>query len=89
MPIKNKANVNYTNPIKRSNSADQAVMNYASTSPNIQGAVIRSIPAHAGGDTWHTGGTDPNAKEHITVEFKDAAGNHITTKHIDRNGKAC
>lgn len=41
----------------------------------------------SGKRSWHTGGTDPNAKEHLTVEMLDANGNHITTLHIGRNGK--
>ncbi|OAA52146.1 Ribonuclease H-like protein [Cordyceps fumosorosea ARSEF 2679] len=41
-----------------------------------------------GGESWHRGGTDPNSPEHITVEYKDAKNGHITTKHINREGKA-
>lgn len=44
---------------------------------------------NSGGLTWHTGGTDPNSPEHLTVEYKDSRGQHVTTKHIDRNGYAC
>ena len=31
----------------------------------------------------HTGGTDLNAPNHVTVEYKDSGGEHITTKHVN------
>ncbi|KAK4151711.1 hypothetical protein C8A00DRAFT_45114 [Chaetomidium leptoderma] len=68
-PIADVSDIEFTNELKRTPSAEQAV--------------------HRGGETWHTGGTDPNAPEHLTVEFLDSNGDHVTTKHIDRNGQAC
>ena len=43
----------------------------------------------SGGASWHSGGTDPNAPVHLTVEYLDSHGKHVTTKHIDKNGNAC
>ena len=34
---------------------------------------------------FHRGGTDPDAPLHMTVEFQDAEGKHITTLHLDRD----
>ncbi|KAM7187658.1 hypothetical protein V8F33_011125 [Rhypophila sp. PSN 637] len=55
----------------------------------ISYAVVKGTPTWTGDLTWHTGGNDPNAPEHLTVELKDSNGNHVTTKHIDRNGNPC
>ncbi|KAH8160575.1 hypothetical protein CIB48_g7665 [Xylaria polymorpha] len=90
MPLNSNGNVAYTNPLKRTPSADAAVVQYSYTdSRPIASAVVRCTPAQSGGNTWHTGGNDPQSPEHLTVEYKDSSGNHITTKHIDRNGNAC
>ncbi|EJD54270.1 hypothetical protein AURDEDRAFT_156050 [Auricularia subglabra TFB-10046 SS5] len=32
--------------------------------------------------TEHSGGTNPREGNHVTVVFKDGAGNHITTHHV-------
>ncbi|KAK4653425.1 hypothetical protein QC762_0083460 [Podospora pseudocomata] len=88
--ITDASGVSFTNPLKRTPSAEQAVMTYArNDSRPITFGLVKGTPAWKGDETWHTGGTDPNAPEHLTVELKDSNGNHITTKHIDRNGNAC
>ncbi|KAL2134919.1 hypothetical protein VTI74DRAFT_10411 [Chaetomium olivicolor] len=82
--------VSFTNAHKRTTSAENAVISYSQTdSRDLATAIVKCTPKSAGEDTWHVGGSNPNAPEHLTVEFKDSNGNHVTTKHIDRNGRAC
>lgn len=99
--------VEYTNPIKRTDSVDQAVIAYSKTdtrdiasarvncTPRPELVTPLSLPLSAhnlhskrGENTWHTGGTDPNAPEHVTVVYEDSNGQHVTVKHVGRNGKA-
>ncbi|KAM3549193.1 hypothetical protein MY1884_005500 [Beauveria asiatica] len=89
MVLDSSSKISFTSEHKRSSSAEDAVKAYAQTdSRSIETALVKSIPKKAGGDTWHVGGTNANAPEHITVEFWDASGGFITTKHIDRQGNA-
>ncbi|AEO68226.1 72a36eb6-7895-4f40-b13d-97c2a2ff81f6 [Thermothielavioides terrestris] len=89
-PITDVNDVAFTDELKRTRSAEEAVIAYSQQDTrDLSSAVVRCTPAHVGGNTWHTGGSDPNAPEHLTVEYKDRNGNHVTTKHIDRNGNAC
>ncbi|KAK1753231.1 hypothetical protein QBC47DRAFT_415938 [Echria macrotheca] len=82
--------VSFTNELVRSPSAEIAVVTYSySDSRDLSSAVVKCLPKKLGGKSWHKGGTDPKAPEHLTVEFIDSNGNHVTTKHIDRNGRAC
>ncbi|KAK0649991.1 hypothetical protein B0T16DRAFT_350943 [Cercophora newfieldiana] len=88
--IESARGVSFTDSQKRTPAAEHAVRWYAALDPRpIAAALVRCTSALLGGRTWHSGGTDPNAPEHLTVDFKDKYGNHITTKHIDRNGNAC
>ncbi|KAI0414359.1 hypothetical protein F5X98DRAFT_377813 [Xylaria grammica] len=90
MATDNSGNVHYTDASKRTPSADRAVTQYSQTdSRNISSALIRCTPAKVGAKTWHTAGSNPNSPVHLTVEFRDPSGKHITTKHINRDGKAC
>ncbi|KAI0867339.1 hypothetical protein GGS24DRAFT_507950 [Hypoxylon argillaceum] len=97
MPQKNEESakrglrdIRYTDETKRSPSADAAVRQYAETDKrDLSGGLIKSVPQAAGGHTWHSGGTDPDAEVHITVQFEDSSGKLVTTKHINRNGKGC
>ncbi|KAK3331549.1 hypothetical protein B0H66DRAFT_614145 [Apodospora peruviana] len=89
MPIGGPQDVGFTVELSRSPSAEQAVISYSQQdSRPIERALIKCLPRKLGGQSWHAGGSDPNEPVHLTVEFKDASGNHVTTKHIDRNGNA-
>ncbi|KAJ5781204.1 hypothetical protein N7457_006364 [Penicillium paradoxum] len=90
MAISKATDIIYPVSLQRTPSADQAVMDYTTTdSRDIAFAEMRAAPSPAGLTTWHKGGTDPNAPDHLTVDLKGPNGNHITTKHINRDGKAC
>ncbi|KAI0538776.1 hypothetical protein GGR58DRAFT_500750 [Xylaria digitata] len=82
--------ISYSRSDKRSSSADRAVSKYVQKDTRgISSAFVRPTPEEVGGKTWHTSGTNPNAKERLTVEFYDESESVITVKHINRNGRAC
>ncbi|KAJ0413301.1 hypothetical protein BJY00DRAFT_297103, partial [Aspergillus carlsbadensis] len=80
MPIASSKDITYTNPVKRTNSVDEAIISYSKKDTRqISSAVVRCTSKASGEKTWHPGGTDPNAPEHVTTELKDENGNHVTT----------
>ncbi|QVM05878.1 hypothetical protein D8B26_000585 [Coccidioides posadasii str. Silveira] len=82
MPIE-KSKISFTNQHARSDSAEKAIVTF-SAQLDARGADSAKVRCTHDGQSWHAGGTDPKEPEHLTVEFKDAAGNHITTKHVYR-----
>ncbi|EFW14743.1 predicted protein [Coccidioides posadasii str. Silveira] len=76
MPIE-KSKISFTNQHARSDSAEKAIVTF-SAQLDARGADSAKWTILA------RRRTDPKEPEHLTVEFKDAAGNHITTKHVYR-----
>ncbi|KXN87214.1 hypothetical protein AN958_08604 [Leucoagaricus sp. SymC.cos] len=68
----------YGNNPTRKSQVEQAVTNFAKTSKlEARGADEAEILS-----TEHVGGSNPNEPNHVTVAFRDSAGNHITTRHV-------
>ncbi|TPX19148.1 hypothetical protein DIZ76_016934 [Coccidioides immitis] len=82
MPIE-KSKISFTNQRARSDSAEDAITKFSAQldSRGVDSAKVKCTPRQS----WHVGGTDLKEPEHLTVEFKDAAGNHVTTKHVYRS----
>ncbi|PLB47736.1 hypothetical protein P170DRAFT_476413 [Aspergillus steynii IBT 23096] len=88
MPLTEPKDIGYTNPQRRSPSVDRAVTVYSEKDTReINGATVKCTPEHDGQKTWHTGGTNPDSPLHVTVVYL-YNGYVVTTKHIDREGKA-
>ncbi|KAF4510000.1 hypothetical protein G6O67_001929 [Ophiocordyceps sinensis] len=87
MVITTSTDISYTDPLKRTDSADLAVKLYSQRDTrDLAQAVVRCTPQASGGLTWHTGGTDPAAPTHLTVDYGNSYGQHVTTKHVKRDG---
>ncbi|KAL2674252.1 hypothetical protein Neosp_012703 [[Neocosmospora] mangrovei] len=88
MGINSTDYIGFTNEAARTSEAEQAIVTYTQQDTrNFGSAMVLCTPTKHGKKSWHKGGTNPNAREHITVAFQGPTGKHITTLHLDRHGR--
>ncbi|KAI0158955.1 hypothetical protein BJ166DRAFT_528956 [Pestalotiopsis sp. NC0098] len=84
MPITNNSSISFTNELKRTKSAEEAII--ASAASQLAGraadqALVKCTPKSVGAESWHKNANDN--KEHLTVEYTNN-GQHVTTRHVYR-----
>ncbi|KGQ01618.1 hypothetical protein PAAG_11600 [Paracoccidioides lutzii Pb01] len=83
--VDDKSKISFTYQRARSDSAEKAIVTFSAQLMLILLRIEECLeteicpknicgPSVPSGQSWHAGGTEPKEPEHLTVDFKDAAG---------------